>query len=240
MNCIIVDDEPLAREGLQLMIDGSPELFLTGSFSNARDAAVHLMAHPTDLVLLDIQMPGTNGIEFARNIPAGTLVIFTTAHASYALEGYELDAIDYLVKPLHPERFRKAIDKAISYRALLKREAADHNIEAIAADFIFVRSDRKFFKPHFKEILYIEGLKDYVVIHLPDQRVITAMNIKTIHERLPQSVFFRVSKSYVVNIRHIGSFDNNTVYIRAAEIPIGNSYRAYFFEEVVSKRLVSR
>ena len=241
MNCIVVDDEPLAREGMQLLIAQTPGLKLNGCFSNADDASAYLADHKTDLVFLDIQMPGTSGIEFARTISPDTLVIFTTAFASYALDSYEVDAIDYLVKPLHQDRFLKAVQKARAYHAMLHTgDASPNNIEAIASDFIFVKAERKFFKLHFKDILYIEGLKDYVVLHLQGQRIITAMNIKTIHEQLPKTIFCRVSKSYIINIQHIESFDNNTVFIHTNEVPIGNSYRAAFFDEVVNKKILSR
>jgi len=239
MKSIIIDDEPLAREGVRRLASLTPEIEITGSFSNTDDASAFLLTNQTDLVFLDIQMPGCSGIEFAKNISPRTLVIFTTAFSDYAVDSYQVDAIDYLLKPLSPERFQKAVDKAISYHAILRSEVTS-NIESIAADFMFIKAERKYFKVNFQDILYIEGLKDYVIVHLPDQRIITAMNIKTIYGRIPQSIFYRVSKSYIINLQHIASFDNNSIMIRSVEIPIGTGYRGYFFDEIVSKKLLKR
>ncbi|TDW99915.1 LytR/AlgR family response regulator transcription factor [Dinghuibacter silviterrae] len=240
MTCIIVDDEPLAREGLQLLIAATKDLDLLAGFSNAAAASKLLLTDRVDLLFLDIQMPGINGIEFARTVPTKTLVIFTTAFTEYAIDSYEVEAIDYLVKPIKPERFQRAVAKAFSYQQLLHADTAAGNIESVSDDYIFIKSERKVFKVQFKDILFIEGLKDYVIVHTEDQRIITAMNIKTIHDQLPRGIFVRISKSYVINVQHIASFDNNTVFVRKFEIPIGSAYRAYFFDEFVAKRILSR
>jgi DNA-binding LytR/AlgR family response regulator len=240
MNCIIVDDEPLAREAIQLLVSGIKDLHLTGSFNSANTASKFMQDHSVDLIFLDVQMPGINGIDFARTIPKETLVIFTTAFSEYALDSYEVEAIDYLVKPVQKIRFQTAVNKALSYNLLLKSENVKNNIETVAADYFFVKAERKIFKVYFKDILFIEGLKDYVILHTAEQKIMTAMNVKTIHEQLPQGVFVRISKSYVINVRQIESFDNNTIFIHKHEIPIGNTYRNYFFDEFVSKKLLSR
>ena len=240
MNCIIIDDEPLAREGIQLLIDETRDLQLLGSFGNTQTAAAFLKDNPVDLVFLDIQMPGQNGLEFAKSIPLKTLVIFTTAYSEYALNSYEVEAIDYLIKPVKLERFQKAVSKAWSYLNLLDKAHASGEVPTVADDYFFVKADRKIFKVQFKDILFIEGLKDYVVLHTDEQRIITAMNIKTIHEQLPKHIFVRVSKSYVINVQQIASFDNNSVFIRKNEIPVGNAYRNYFFDEFVAKKLLGR
>ncbi|SFD21806.1 two component transcriptional regulator, LytTR family [Chitinophaga sp. CF118] len=240
MTCIIVDDEPLAREAIQLLVDRIKDLNLLGNFNSAMTASKFMQDHTVDLIFLDVQMPGTNGIDFARTIPKETLVIFTTAFSEYALDSYEVEAIDYLVKPVQKARFQTAVNKALSYSQLLKSDNEKNNIETVAADYFFVKADRKIFKVYFKDILFIEGLKDYVILHTAEQKIMTAMNVKTIHEQLPQSVFVRISKSYVVNVQKIESFDNNTIFIHKYEIPIGNTYRNYFFDEFVSKKLLSR
>lgn len=239
MNCIIVDDEPLAREAIQMLIDSTDNLSLMGSFNGADSAADFLQRNQVDLIFLDIQMPGINGIELARTISKETFVIFTTAFSEFAIDSYEVDAIDYLIKPIKSERFQKAVEKAQIYSKLFKTEQTNQ-IENITDDYFFVKADRKIFKIYFDHILFIEGLKDYVVIHTGNQKVITAMNIKTIQEQLPQSMFVRVSKSYIINAKHIESVDNNTVYIGQNEIPIGNIYRDFFFNEFVTKRILSR
>jgi DNA-binding LytR/AlgR family response regulator len=240
MNCIIVDDEPLARKAIEKLVHQTENLDVIGSFNGVEATKIFLATNAVDLVLLDIQMPGVNGIEFARTIPKNTLVVFTTAFHEFASESYEVDAIDYLIKPVKLERFQKAVEKAHTYCKLFRTDHTNSNIENITTDYIFVRSERRIFKVHFGDILYIEGLKDYVIIYLEAQKVITLMNIKTIHELLPKSFFVRVSKSYIINVNNIDSVDNNTVYIGKNEIPIGNIYRDYFFNEFVTRKILSK
>lgn len=234
MKCIIVDDEPIAREGIKLLVEEIPQLELLNSFNNAEDASNFINNTTVDLIFLDINMPGTNGIEFAHSIPKQTLIIFTTAYSQYALDSYEVDAIDYLVKPIDPVKFRKAVNKAIIYHSLLINEEKK-NIETVEDEYIFVKSDRKFFKINLNDILFIEGLKDYVIIQMGDQRIITRMTIKSIHELLPQHIFIRINRSYIVNKHQIDSFDNNDVFMKKHEIAIGTSYRDSFFEEMMGK-----
>lgn len=240
MNCIIVDDEPLAREGLESLIAADQRLHLKGCFNNARSAADFLALNKVDLVFLDIQMPGMNGLDFAKAISPETLVVFTTAYSEYALNSYEVDAVDYLVKPLYQERFVKAVNKALLYRGMLDESHQTTGSASVANDAVYVKADRKFFQVYFKDILFIEGLKDYVILHVPERKIITAMNIKTIYDQLPPQLFVRVSKSYIVNAQHIHTFDNNTIYIQHHEIAIGNNYRTYFFDEFVKKKLLSK
>lgn len=230
MNCIIVDDEPLGRKAIQLLMQDMPALSLCGSFGDAVSAGRFMQASKVDLVFLDIKMPGVNGLEFARSIPSDTLVIFITAYAEYALDSYEVDAIDYLVKPIEIERFKRAVLKAHTYHSLLKVDNSKNRVESVSADHIFVKAERRYFKIQLRNILFIEGLKDYVVIQTAEQRIVTRMNLKTIHEMLPKETFLRTNKSYIVNTDHIDSFDNNDVFIGKYEISIGNSYRDTFFE----------
>lgn len=240
MNCIIVDDEPLAREAIALLVSSCSELYLMQTFNSANTAAKFLTENQVDLVFLDIQMPGINGIEFAKTIDRNTLVIFTTAFTQYALEGFEVEAIDYLIKPVSEDRFNKAFDKALSYHKLLYDGNSIKKIESITEDYFFVKAERKYIKIHFKDILFIEGLKDYVIMQMETQRIITNMNIKTIHRQLPPALFVRVGKSYIINVGQINSFDNNTIFTRQYEIPIGDAYRGHFFGEFVTKKLLTR
>ena len=235
MKCIIVDDEPIAREGIKLLVQEIPQLELLKSFNNAEDASVFINDITVDLIFLDINMPGTNGIEFAHNIPKQTLIIFTTAYSQYALDSYEVDAIDYLVKPIDPVKFRKAVNKAIVYHSLLINEEKKR-VHSIEDEYIFVKSDRKYFKVNLEDILFIEGLKDYAIIQMESQRIITRMTLKAISELLPANIFFRINKSYIVNKKHIDCFDNNDVFIKTYEIAIGNTYREEFFQIFASKR----
>lgn len=235
MNCIIVDDEPLAREAIELLVKEVSYLTLTSTFNNAASAAKFMNENTVDLIFLDIQMPGITGIEFARTIPKKTLIIFTTAYSEYALDSYEVDAIDYLIKPVDPQRFKKAAEKALSYHSLLMQDEKE-NIEPVADEYFFVKSDRKYFKVNFEDILFVEGLKDYVILQLSEQRIITHMNLKAIYDVLPKNLFLRVNKSYIVNTAHIEAFDNNDIFIKNYEIGIGNSYRDSFFEEFVTRK----
>lgn len=240
MNCIIVDDEPLAREAIKILIEKTDNLNLLGSFNSSDSATTFLEITLVDLIFLDIQMPVINGIEFAKTIHQETFVIFTTAFSEYATDSYEVDAIDYLIKPVKLERFQKAVDKAQTYFKLFKADYTNNNIEKVTDDYFFVKADRKIIKIYFNDILFIQGLKDYVIMHTINKKVITAMNIKTIYEQLPKCMFVRVSKSYIINIKKIDSIDNNTVYIEKNEIPIGNIYRDFFFTEFVTKKIISR
>ena len=237
MKCIIVDDEPIARKGIEKLVTPISQLELMGNFNSAESAAEFINKTQVDLIFLDINMPGINGIEFARTIPKHTLIIFTTAYSEYALDSYEVDAIDYLVKPIDTVKFRKAVNKAITYHSLLLDEEKK-TVENIEDEYIFVKSDRKFFKVNLKDILFVEGLKDYVIIQMEDQRIITRMTVKTIHDLLPQNIFFRINRSYIVNKNRIDSFDNNDVFIKTYEIAIGNSYREEFFKKLMNNDTV--
>ena len=192
-----------------------------------------------ELVVLDIDMPGINGMEAAhklRETDENVALLFVTNMRHYALEGYSVDALDYLIKPVEAERFQKAVDKALSYHSLLLKEEKEAIETIVAAEYFFVKAERRYFKVNFSDILFIEGLKDYVILQLNDQRIITRMSLKAIFDLLPKSVFLRVNKSYIVNADHIESFDNNDIFIKSYEIAIGNSYRDDFFEGFVMKQ----
>ena len=240
MNCIIVDDEPLARQAVKSLIANTKGLNFCAEFSNVDSAESFLNTNTADLIFLDIEMPGINGLAFAKSIPKKTLIIFTTAYAQYALDSYEVDAIDYLLKPVKPERFHQAVYKAISYKNLLESEQHNHTLEEVHPDYCFVKADRKVFKVLFNDIQFIEGLKDYVILHTTDQKIVTPMNVKTIYDQLPEHIFFRSSRSYIVNKLKINSFDNNTIYIDDHEIPIGDTYRQAFFDDFVNRNMLSR
>lgn len=235
MNCIIVDDEPFARRAMELLIEENGQLNLVGTFNSALSAARFMEENKVDLAFLDIQMPNINGLDFARSISDHTLIVFATAYTEYAIESYDIDAIDYLVKPVETERFRKAVNKALSYHSLLLEEKKD-NIETMEEDYLFIKSDRKYFKVEYNDILFIEGLKDYCILQCKQQKLITRMNLKTIFQELPAGSFFRISKSYIINTKYVHSFDNNSVYVQDHEIIIGNGYRESFMDTFLKKR----
>lgn len=229
MNCIIVDDEPLARTEMRSLIAEISSMDVLGEFSNAPSALEFLKDNEVDLIFLDIEMPMVTGLEFVEMLPKKSLIIFTTAYSQYALKSYELEAVDYLLKPIDPQRLKKAIDKAVLYTELLSKDTVKNTVESNTADFLFIKAERRFYKISFSDIKFIEGLKDYVVIYTKQQKLITAMNLKTIHQKISGETFIRVSKSYVVNMNYIDSFDNHNIYIEDSEIPLGEVYRSEFF-----------
>ncbi len=223
MKCIIIDDEPIARRGMKRLVDSSPDLQLQELFDNAENAKTWLLNNSTDLIFLDIEMPGMNGLEFARQLPNECMVIFTTAYSEYAIDSYDVEAIDYLVKPIKKERFEKAVERAFTYKKLV--ESAEESTPSPDMDFIIVKSERKYMRLKLDDITYIEGLKDYVIIHLSDKKVITRQTIKAMEEMLPASRFIRISKSYIVSKDKIDAFDNKDITIGKTELAIGANYR---------------
>jgi len=185
MNCILIDDEPLARQELHALIEEVSDLHILHTFSNPSLAIDFLKNNTVDLIFLDIEMPMINGLAFAAQVPKETLIIFTTAYSKYAVDSYELDALDYLLKPIDPERLRKAITKAKAYKLLLAESPQQNTLAQSTGDFILIKSDRRYYRINYADILYIEGLKDYSVIYLQNQRLITAMNLKTIYQKIP-------------------------------------------------------
>lgn len=238
MKCIVVDDEPLAREGMRIDITEYSGLELVGMFESAIQANNFLQKNEVDLMFLDIQMPEMTGFEFLKMLKNPPLVILTTAYPQFALDSYEFDVIDYLVKPIRMERFIKAVNKAEEIFAA-KRSGVSH-LESITDDYIYIKAERKYVKILFKEIVYIEGLKDYVIIHTTKEKHMTAMNVKTIYNQLPQEVFARINKSYVININHIKSIDNDFVQVEGHELPIGRTFKDDFINNYVNKKLIKR
>jgi DNA-binding LytR/AlgR family response regulator len=236
MKCIIIDDEPLAREGMKMNISEIPNLNLVGEFEDAIKANEFLQKNDVDLMFLDIEMPGVSGLDFIRNLKNPPMVILATAYPQYAVEAYELDVLDYLVKPVKLERFIKAVAKAEEY---MKLSAETSVVESIEDNFIFIKSERKYVKINFDEIYFIEGLKDYVIVHASHGKYMTAMNVKTIHNKIPEDIFYRTSKSFIININHISDIDGGYVNIKDSKIPIGRSYRDTFLD-FVNKRLLRR
>ncbi|MCC8038986.1 MAG: LytTR family DNA-binding domain-containing protein [Bacteroidales bacterium] len=230
MRYIIVDDEPLARKAIRMMAMKHPQLHLLGQFNSAEAAMSFLETNEADLIFLDINMPGLSGMELAHCLRENALVIFTTAYSEFAAESYEVNAIDYLIKPLEPTRFNRAVLKALEFNRLLSEKKSEQVIGPInaGAEGMFITADRRHYRVKFSDILYIQGLKDYVVVQTSTNRLMTHMNLSTISKSLPTSRFQRVSKSYIVNVDRIDSFDNNDIYLADNVIPIGASYRKNF------------
>lgn len=241
MKCIIVDDEPFAREGVLLNAKEVHFLEVVGEFSNALEANNYLSTNEVDLMFLDIEMPGINGLDFIRSLKKRPLVILSTAYPQYALEGYDLDVIDYLVKPIRLDRFIKSVNKAKEIHDL--HSIAQTTQIEITPEFIYIKAERKYIKVFFREITYIKGMKDYVMIYSGKDKIMTAMNIKTINEQLPSNQFVRVSKSHIVNIDYIASVDIDRIQLSvsaAEEIPLGDTYREDFINRFVKTNLIGR
>ena len=223
MKCIAIDDEPLALDLLEDNISMVPYLQLTGKCNNAFEAIEILRQQPVDLIFLDIQMPGLTGLQFLESLPNKPLVILITAYEKYALEGFNLDVTDYLVKPVSLERFIKACNKAQELHQLKTGGKTARE----QADFFFVNADYSLVKVVFADIIWIEGLKDYVKIHLRNNQkpVVTRMSIKGLEEDLPTARFVRIHKSYIVAIAAITAIRKNNIYMNELELPVGDTYR---------------
>lgn len=235
---IIVDDEYLAREGMQLNCDQVPFLEKVGEFENAILASEFLAKNEVDLIFLDIEMPGLTGLEFIKSLTKKPHIILCTAYPQYALESYELDVIDYLVKPIKFDRFYKAVIKVRDYISMNNQPSVD--IDDYQDTFMFIKTDRQYVKVFYEDIHYIKGMKDYVVIHTTDKKYMTAMNVKTILSQLPSEYFARISKSYIIQIKQIRSIGTDTIYTEKHELPLGPSYKENFIEKYVKTNLVSR
>lgn len=225
IRCIIVDDEPIARHGMSQLVSRSPDLSLQVSLSSAEEAEKWLRHNSTDLIFLDIEMPGLSGIDFAATLQGHTRVIFTTAYAEYAAQSYDVEAIDYLLKPITPSRFAKAVERAKNAIPI--------------PEYIMIRTDRLNIRLNPSAIIYIEGMKDYVKIHCRDRRIISRITIKALLNLLPAADFVRIHKSYIVNMRYVMAYDFSSVVIAEQEagatssfptvaLPLGASYRDEF------------
>jgi DNA-binding LytR/AlgR family response regulator len=236
--CIIADDETLARELLVAHIAKIPNLEIVATCANAIEAKFALEKHEADLLFLDIQMPHLSGLELLRMLKKRPATILTTAFSEHALEGYELDVLDYLLKPIEFERFFKAISKAVDW--LDRGQIVVQNIAAAAptepkANYFFVKSDYKIVKVVFSEILFIEALQKYVRIHTLSQRIVTFMSMSQLEEILPTGQFVRIHRSSIVNLERIDSIEGNMVHIEKHQLPISKGQREAFLEWVHKK-----
>ncbi|MBD0295613.1 MAG: response regulator transcription factor [Flavisolibacter sp.] len=225
LRCIAIDDEELALELLEDNIKKVPYLQLIASFSNPLEAIKTLQEQPIDLVFLDIQMPGLTGLQFIQSSPAQCMFILITAYEKYALEGYNLNVVDYLVKPVELDRFIKACNKAWELHQL--RTKSKTPTDTPTSDYFFVNVDYSLLKVQKPDIMWIEGLKDYIKIHLKSSSkpIVTRMSMKAIEEQLPSSQFIRIHKSYIVSVASITAIRKNNVFIGPMELPVSDNYR---------------
>jgi DNA-binding LytR/AlgR family response regulator len=229
IQCAIIEDEPLAQNILKKYIGDHPALELVAVCNNAEDAQKVLPGQNIKLLFLDINLPKLSGINFIKTLPNRPLIIFTTAYPEYAVEGFELDAIDYLLKPFSFERFLKAANKAV--QQLTEKEMSGQ----ATPSFIFLKADRKVHKINLDDILHIEAAGDYIKVVTGDGQYIVNDTLKNLQEELPPLQFIRVHKSYIISRKKIKFFEGNYVKVGNADIPIGNSYR-----EEISTRLKER
>ena len=225
IRCLIVDDEPLAREILGQYVSQSDELQLVGTCKNANEVVELLQKESVDVLFLDIQMPGISGMALMKSLENPPLVVFTTAYDQYAVEGYEVSAVDYLLKPISPDRFKKAVEKVKDMIRYKKSSSND-------LDYMFIRADYQDIKVMFDDILYVEGLKDYVKVVTKEKRIITLTNIKGMLEKLPQDRFIRVHKSYIVAKDKVQTIKGTILTIDDKEIPIGLTFKDNFMKRM--------
>lgn len=237
LKCIIVDDEALARQVVRTYLEDLPEYEIIAECKNALEAMNILSSESIDLMFLDINMPKLSGLSFLKTLSNPPLVIITTAYKEYALEGYELDVVDYLNKPFSFERFLKALSKVkdrISKpeSSVEKEESRQESHSKI--DFVFIKADKKTYKLSFDEILYIEALGDYVKIYTTNEIIVSYITLKKLEQILPYELFPRIHKSYIISLSKIKSIEGNMVNIENKKITIGASYRKNFFKLIQS------
>jgi len=230
LRCIIIDDEKLARVLLKNYIVEIPDLILIGAFKSPSNAQKIIEEDAVDLIFLDIQMPEISGLDFLKKLKKNPFVIFTTAYPHFALDGFELNAMDYLLKPFRFERFQKAVQKVIRLFELVEDQKKFNKLKNEGdgkhqQDFILIKSEYKVFKVFFEEILFIEGMREYVAFHIGNQRVLTLMSLKSLEKMLPSDQFIRVHKSYIINRFKVISKKSNQIFIGEKKIPVGISFR---------------
>lgn len=222
LNCVIIDDEPLAAELLASYAKKIPFLVLKGYYNSATDAIQTIRKEKIDLIFLDIQMPELSGLEFAKIIGNETKIVFTTAFSQYAIEGYKVDALDYLLKPISFEKFLE-----VSNRALTFFEKQNKSLTMKNDRFMFIKSEYKLQKVSFNDILYVEGVKDYVKFYLTDgaKNIMSLMNMKKVEEFLPFPEFMRIHRSYIVNMTKVSQIDRFRIVVGEQYLPISESYK---------------
>ena len=237
IKCVTIDDEPLARECIENYIREVDFLEFVGTGNNPLQLNTLLGKTEVDLIFLDIQMPIMNGIEFLKMTANPPMVIITTAYPSYALESFQLDVLDYLLKPITFNRFFKAVSKARDYHQLITGSAQTIDQPKTEADYFFIKCDYKYERIYFDDVLYIQGLQNYVTIFTTKGKYITMLSLKNVEENLDKQSFIRVHKSYIISIPKIEAIENNEVCIQSFRIPISRNYRDEVIDRVIKNKL---
>ena len=232
LRCCVIDDEPLAQDLIASYIEKTPFMELVGKFNSAQDAIKTILEDSIDIVFLDIHMPQLSGMEFARIVPSSCRIIFTTAYDRYAIEGFRINALDYLMKPISYEEFVSSANRAMEW-AELRRKAEETDNDK---QHIIVKSEYKYMQIAIKDIVFIEGLKDYVKIYLEDEKnpVTTLMSMKTLERFLPETKFLRVHRSFIVNTSKIKIIERNRIVFGNHYIPVSESYKQAFTNYISS------
>ncbi|MDZ4713994.1 MAG: LytTR family DNA-binding domain-containing protein [Cytophagales bacterium] len=235
ISCVVVDDEPLAREGMADYVKEIEFLCLLGACESAAAAGAYLEKGNVDLLFLDIQMPGLSGIDFLKSLASPPLVILTTAYSEFALEGYALDVLDYLVKPVPFDRFQKAALKARDFHGLKTNAGGTGE-----PDFFFVKSNGKLERVYFNDILAVEAMQNYVMIHLSVGKLMVYMPLSAMEEQLPKDLFLRVHKSHLVALSKVEAIENHELVVQHLRIPISRSHREEVLKRIVGNNLLRR
>ena len=239
IKCIIIDDEPLARKGLKEYIADTDFLECIGEFDSPLKSTGLLQKTETQLLFLDIQMPKITGIEFFKTLQHAPPVIFTTAYPQYALEGFELDALDYLVKPISFDRFLKAALRAKEYYEIRERNK-EASIENKQPDHFFIKADNKLVKIFFENILFVEALQNYVMIYAGDKKYMTYLTFKSVEDYLPAAKFIKTHKSYIVSAEKITGIEGNEILLGEYRIPVSRNLKDELMEKIVSGKFLKR
>jgi DNA-binding LytR/AlgR family response regulator len=237
LNCVIVDDEPLAREGIANYVREVDFLYLIGTCENPLELMKMLDENPVDLIFLDIQMPKMSGIDFLKMAKNPPLVVITTAFPSFALESFQLDVLDYLLKPITFERFFKASSKAKDYHQLVNRNVNTGTLSETAADYFFIKCGNKYEKIVLTDILFIEGMQNYVTIYTDKGKYVTLLYMKNLEQNLDSRFFIRVHKSYIVSVNKVEGIEGNEIFIQSHRIPVSRNHREQVLKQIVSKNL---
>ena len=240
ISCVIIDDEPLARKGMREYISDVDFLHLAGEYDNPLKATEMISRGEAQLLFLDIQMPKITGLEFMKTLQKPVPVIFTTAFPQYALDGFDLNALDYLVKPISFDRFLKAALKAKEYYEVRQKNDADKTPVAEVGDYFFIKADNKLVKVLFNDILFIEALQNYVVVHTQEKKLITYLTFKSVEEYLPSSQFIKVHKSFIVPATKIDSIEGNDIRIGQHYIPISRNLKDEVMDKLLKGKFLKR
>ncbi len=238
LNCIVIDDEPLARKGLKEYIADIEFLHFAGEFDNPLKATELIGKGDVQLLFLDIQMPKITGIDFMKTLQHPIPVIFTTAYPQYALDGFELNALDYLVKPISFDRFLKAVLKAKEYHEVREKNTTD--IASSGAGYFFIKADNKLVKIFFDDILFAEALQNYVVIHTQEKKYITYLTFKSVEEYLPVDRFIKTHKSFIISAGKTESIEGNNIRIGSHDIPISRNLKEEVMEKLLKGKFLKR